>query len=463
VPIALPESHRAHRTGVLVASVAAAVGLLVGAVACSPPGTTNDRLDGATPAGQNGAAHDTEAATTTTTTKPLRHFTIAASGDILAHSPVYNRARANAGGNGYDFRPMFSAMKDEISAADLAICHQETPLSATDTGLSGYPVFNSPKEIGVALADAGFDGCDTASNHSIDQGLQGVTDTGAVLDAAGLKHTGSFATAEQAVDGGGVIYETHTRPAGSGEPNARAAGSGEVAGVKVGHLAYTYGTNGIPPAAPWELNLNNVDTMLANAHALKAKGAEVVVLSVHWGAEYQAQPTPDQITLAHQLLDSPDIDLILGDHVHVVQPMEKYNGKYVIYGMGNFLSNQSPASDRTLIAATQDGGLYTWTFDEQAAGGFVASKSVYTPTYVRRPDYVIIATSPSVQGDSFTRTVKAINLLGAGSNDSEPTTGPVPPGLIPTTTTAAPTTVPTTKAAAAVTTTTRSATPTTRR
>jgi len=120
--------------------------------------------------------------------------------------------------------------------------------------------------------------------------------------------------------------------------------------------------------------------------------------------------------------------------------------------MGNFLSNQSPASDRTLIPATQDGGLYTWTFDEQPAGGFLVSKSVYTPTYVRRPDYVVIATSPSVQNDSFIRTVKAINLLGAGSNDSEPTTGPVPPGLIPTTTTAAPTTVPTTKPSSGTTT-----------
>ena len=145
------------------------------------------------------------------------------------------------------------------------------------------------------------------------------------MDAAGLKHTGSFRTAEEAADGGGVLYDAK--------------------GVSVGHLAYTYGTNGMPMSAPWQLNLNDATTMLANAKALKARGAE-----------YQAQPTPDQVTLAHQLLDSPDVDLILGDHVHVVQPMEKHNGKYVIYGMGNFLSNQSPAAG--LSPSTQDGVLH---------------------------------------------------------------------------------------------------------
>jgi hypothetical protein len=403
--------------GVLVALT-----LTASAAACQSSSPTSAAARGTTPDGSAiaAAAPGVEATepppSTTTTTKPLRRVTIAGSGDILLHMPVQRQGAANAGGKGYDFAPMFREVKDEISAADVAICHQETPISANNTALTGYPVFNAPTEIAAALKGAGFDGCDTASNHSIDKGLAGVIATGDVMDAAGLKHTGSFRTADEAVDGGGVLYDAK--------------------GVSVGHLAYTYGTNGFPLPAPWVLNINNAAKMLADAKALKARGAQIVVMSVHWGNEYQTAPTPDQVALAHELLSSPDVDLILGDHVHVVQPMEKFNDKYVIYGMGNFLSNQSPESDRTLLPSTQDGGLYTYTFEEKPEGGFRAVEADYTPTYVHRPDYVITKTSPTVQPQSFLRTVKAINSLGAGSNDAQPTTGPVPAEAAgPTTTT----------------------------
>lgn len=394
--------------------------------------------------GAGGEPTTTAPPSSTTTTRPPRTVTIAGSGDILLHMPVQRQGSVNAGGKGYDFTPMFSEMKAEISAADVALCHQETPISANDTGLSGYPVFNAPTEIAAALKDAGFDGCDTASNHSIDKGLAGVTATADVMDAAGLKHTGSFRTAEEAADGGGVLYDAK--------------------GVSIGHLAYAYGTNGFPLPAPWVLNINNGDKMLADAKALKAKGAQIVVMSIHWGNEYQTAPTPDQVALAHKLLSSPDVDLILGDHVHVVQPMEKFNDKYVIYGMGNFLSNQSPESDRTLVPSTQDGGLYTYTFVEKPDGGFQATKADYTPTFVHRPDYRIIKTSPTVQPQSFLRTVKAINSLGAGTNDAVPTTGAVPPeaaGPSTTTTTAKAPTTTTTVATTSKTSTTVAKAPTT--
>ncbi len=431
---ARPLRHGGRGVGVArVLGVLAALSVLA-APACQSSSPTSAAAargtapDGsALPAASGGDVTEPPPPSTTTTTKPLRRVTIAGSGDILLHMPVQRQGAVNAGGKGYDFRPMFREVKDEISAADVAICHQETPISANDVALSGYPVFNAPTEIAAALKDAGFDGCDTASNHSIDKGLAGVVATGDVMDAAGLKHTGSFRTAEEAVDGGGVLYDAK--------------------GVSVGHLAYAYGTNGFPLPAPWVMNINNADKMLADAKALKAKGAQIVVMSVHWGNEYQTAPTPDQVALAHQLLGSPDVDLILGDHVHVVQPMEKFNGKYVIYGMGNFLSNQSPESDRTLLPSTQDGALYTYTFQERPDGGFDAVEARYTPTFVHRPDYVITKTSPTVQPQSFLRTVKALNSLGAGSNDAQPTTGAVPPeaaGPATTTSTTAPKTSTTT-------------------
>jgi poly-gamma-glutamate synthesis protein (capsule biosynthesis protein) len=201
-------------------------------------------------------------------------------------------------------------------------------------------------------------------------------------------------------------------------------------------------TNGIPlPAGkPWIVNIIDVDTMLADAAALKAAGAEIVVMSVHWGAEYQAQPTPYQLDLANRLLASPNIDLILGDHVHVVQPTQKIGDKYVVYGMGNFLSNQSSAAG--LIASSQDGSLYSFDFTEQPDGRFVATAGRYTPTFVSRPGYVIIPAGPETNNDSFLRTVEAVNLLGAGTNDLLATTGTVTPDMMPppptTTTTATP-------------------------
>jgi poly-gamma-glutamate synthesis protein (capsule biosynthesis protein) len=298
----------------------------------------------------------------------------------------------------------------------------ETPISPDGSNITGYPLFNAPPEIATALAGAGFDGCDTASNHTLDKGADGVTATLDVLDAAGLRHTGSFRTEADAANGGGVVYESQ--------------------GVKVGHLAYTTDTNGIPlPAGkPWIVNLIDPAKILADAAALKAAGADIVVLSLHWGAEYQAQPTPTQQQLARQLLASPDVDLILGDHVHVIQPTEKIGDKYVVYGMGNFLSNQSSAAG--LLTATQDGTYYTFTFTEQADGRFVATGATYTPTFVNRPGYVIVPAGPENLGDSFARTVEAVNLLGAGTNDLVATTGEVTPDMLPppppTTTTATP-------------------------
>ncbi len=357
-----------------------------------------------------------------TTTAAPRTITIAGSGDILMHTPVNAAGLANGGGQVHDFDPMFAEVTDEISGADVAICHMETPISPDNTDVAGYPIFNAPTEIAQALADAGFDGCDTASNHTLDKGGDGVVNTLDVLDAAGLRHTGSFRTEADAADGGAVRYEAK--------------------GVTVAHLAYATDTNGIPMPAgkPWIVNIIDADKVLADAAAVRAAGADIVVVSLHWGAEYQAQPTFFQTDLANRLLASPDIDLILGDHVHVIQPMQKIGDKYVIYGMGNFLSNQSPAAG--LLASTQDGGIYSFDFAEQAGGRFVATAARYTPTFVSRPGYVIIKAGPDTNNDSFLRTVDAVNLLGAGTNDAVATTGEVTPDMMPpppsTTTTATP-------------------------
>lgn len=396
-----------RRTRLVAGSLLLATTLLAaacgGGEAAGPPAT--DARGNTIPTTQDG---DLE---TTTTTIP-RAFSLAAVGDILLHNYVIQEGKANAGGNGYDFNPMFAQVKDEISAADLAICHQETPISADNTNLTVPRTlsFNAPREIATALKNAGFDGCDTASNHTWDRLLAGVTSTNDVLDAAGLKHAGGSRNEEEAMNP--PIYEVN--------------------GVKVGHLAYSYtiynnaGPNtDVPKEAPWLKAMLwpavGKDGIIADANRLRARGAEFVVVSMHWGDQYLHQPNAQQRQLAQDLLGSPAVDLILGDHVHVVQPCEKIGDKYVTYGLGNFLSNQSPTQDRTLVADNQDGSLQTFYVNEVAPGSFKVTKMTYTPTWVEIPTHTIVKATPTNHKDSYDRTVKNINLLGPGTCDATPT------------------------------------------
>lgn len=248
-----------------------------------------------------------------------RGFTLVASGDVLPHSSVIERARTDAGGTGHDFRPMLAGARSVVSRADLAICHMETVYGA-DGHYTGYPSFKSPPEIATALATTGYDACSTASNHSLDDGAAGIHRTLDALDRTGVRHTGSARTPEEAA-----------------APALLRAGTAQVA-----HLAYTYGTNAIPlpDGRPWAVNLIDPDRIVADAREARRAGADVVVVSVHWGTEWQDEPDARQLGLAGRLTaartgDRPDIDLIIGTHAHVPQAYEKVNGTWVVYGMGD--------------------------------------------------------------------------------------------------------------------------------
>ncbi|MGW1544893.1 CapA family protein [Streptomyces sp. NPDC002309] len=253
------------------------------------------------------------------TTTPHRPFTLVASGDVLPHTSVIEQARFDAGGAGHDFRPMFSGVAPVVSAADLALCHMET-VYGENGKYSGHPDFRSPPEVAVGLAAAGYDGCSTASDHSLDDGAGGIRRTLDALDRTGVRHAGTARTEEEA--------STAT---------VLTAGTARVA-----HLAYTFGTGGhaLPPGRPWAVNLLDEHRIVADARAARQAGADVVVVSVHWGTEWQEEPDRRQVALAQTLTAAtsggrPDIDLILGTHAHVPQAYEKVNGTWVIYGMGH--------------------------------------------------------------------------------------------------------------------------------
>jgi len=296
-----------------------------------------------------------------TTADPVR-LTIAASGDFLIHEPVWERARADGGGRRYDFRRMLRFVRPITGRADIALCHAETPMSRRAP--SGYPRFNTPRSLARAIKWAGYEVCSTASNHSLDQGQNGVDATGRALRRAGVGHTGSFSSA--------AAQKRSTMVTAKG--------------VRVAFLAYTEMTNGIPLPHRWSVNIARPRRILADARRARRRGAQVVVVNLHWGVEYQAAPSRFQRRLARRLTRTGIVTAVVGQHAHVVQPVSRVNGRLVVFGEGNLVSNQTATC---CPAATQDGliAMLRITVDE---GGAEVSGVDYVPTWVRHPDYAVL-------------------------------------------------------------------------
>lgn len=341
----------------------------------APPAPHPTILPAAVPAPTaNQTATPTGTATPTATPAPPRRtVTILGSGDVLLHEQLWAQAAAdakdatntaNAANNTtathrqYDFDKIYAAVAPQVTAADLAICQLETPVSRPAGPFSGWPRFSVPPQVLATLKSIGYDSCTTASNHTLDAGPGGVTRTLAAMDAAGLAHTGSARSKAEAAKP--LIITTDS-------------------GVRVGQLAYTFGFNGIPRPAgkPWIANQIDVAAISKAAHRLKKSGADIVVLSLHWGVEYDHLATATQRSQAAQLLASPDIDLILGAHAHVVQPAEKIHGKWVIYGMGNQVARHANPID-----ASREGIMPVITFTERADGTFRATAAQIIPTWM---------------------------------------------------------------------------------
>jgi sugar phosphate isomerase/epimerase len=290
-----------------------------------------------------------------------RTVTVLGSGDVLIHPPLWQQAAADAraaGRAGYDFAPIYAGIAQVTRAADLSICELETPLAPPQGPFAGWPNFNAPPQVLTALKAAGYDSCTTASNHTLDQGYAGVARTLDELDAAGLKHTGSARSAAEASRP--LIITTAT-------------------GVRVAQLAFAFGFNGIalPANQPWLANTIDVPAILTAAHRAKRAGADIVVLSLHWGTEYDHGATAEQAAQADRLLASPDIDVILGDHAHVVQPFQKLHGKWVAYCMGNQISrHEKPINDN------REGVMPRFTFTEVSPHHFVITRAEAIATWM---------------------------------------------------------------------------------
>ena len=315
----------------------------------------------------------------------LRSISIVSSGDILLHERLWAQAKADGVDGNWDFYPQLADLEPEISSADLALCHLETPLAELDVDYQGYPTFNAPPQITEAIIKLGFDMCGTASNHSLDQGFSGLQRTIETLDAAGIPFTGTANSAEDASQP--LVMDVQT-----------ANGV-----VKVGILSYTYGFNGFERDADklWSANLIDPVAIITEAKLARSQGAEIVIAKMHWGDEYTNKESEFQTSVAQELADSGQIDLIDGSHSHSVQPITQIGNTWIAYSHGNFV-----AAHREPTTIKSEGLVTRWEFVESASGGFKLSCVKEVPTLIRddRPVRVIDVNKALQTGEYFGET-----------------------------------------------------------
>ncbi len=249
------------------------------------------------------------------------------AGDALLHGAVYADARTSEGS--YDFTDMMSTLNRVTNHYDLKYYNQETILGGTELGLSTYPCFNSPQEFGDTMMNLGFNLVSLANNHTLDRGEQAILNSLDYWSNQNALTAGSYSSFDDR-------EELRIR---------------EINGISYTLLSYTCGTNGIPVPEGTEYLVNvNTDEMLPEDIA-KARGdVDVLMVAMHWGEEYTHEPTAEQRRLA-QLLADLGVDLIIGSHPHVVQPIEWIDDTLCIYSLGNLISAQDGTYKRVGLLA----------------------------------------------------------------------------------------------------------------
>ena len=259
------------------------------------------------------------------------------AGDNLIHSSVYKDANKNANYSGYDFKPMYEYIKDLVKDYDIKYYNQETILGGTELGLGDYPTFNSPYEVGDAMIDAGFNLVSLATNHTMDFGEKAIINSRNYWNSKdNVLAVGSYSSIEE-----------------RNEVNIE-----EVNNITYTLLNYTYGTNGIRvPSGKeylvnvWPTDIDNINnpsndtkyqdykkTVLEDIERVRDK-VDVLMVAMHWGVEYTHEPTAYEKDMAQFLADN-GVDVIIGTHPHVIQPVTYINDTLVIYSLGNFISAQ---------------------------------------------------------------------------------------------------------------------------
>lgn len=294
------------------------------------------------------------------------------NGDLLFHPNLWKHfAGANTAatdGTAFDFTPLFETMKPYIQASDIAVCEFETPIAKRGGPYTGYPVFNVPPEVADAAASVGYTACTHATNHSWDQGADGIARLWDTLASKGIAQTGSYKNEEDS-----------TKPLVIDSPTG---------GGKLGLVTGTVSLNGMTADHDWQVDRlreagdpqhqSDIDRAVAKAKAAREQGADVVAMAMHSVQEYIDYADSWQVSEAHELADTGAFDVIYGAGCHCAQPIENYNGTWIIYGLGNTVTVSAPASrivnNQGVTARIQFAGR------KSVAGAWRVSRIDWVPT-----------------------------------------------------------------------------------
>lgn len=289
-------------------------------------------------------------------------FTLTAIGDVMCHNTQYMNAYDSDTGT-YDFSYVFDNISSYTKTADICIGNLETSFAGEDRGYSNYPTFNSPDSLADSLKSIGVDVLSTAGNHALDMGFSGLSRTIDVLDKADISHLGTYKTQE---DQDKVLIKY-------------------VKGVKIAFIDYTYGTNGISVPSDKKFCINLIDKDLIKKHIETAKNqnADMIVACMHWGTEYQTKQNSEQEELADFLFQN-GVNVIIGNHPHVIQPMEKRTvtledgstrDGFVVYALGNFICDQNAVN-------TRDSIILNLKITKHTDGSITIDNYDYVPIYM---------------------------------------------------------------------------------
>lgn len=295
-------------------------------------------------------------------------FTLTAIGDVMCHNTQYMDAYDSNTGI-YDFSYVFDNISSYTKTADICIGNLETSFAGEDRGYSNYPTFNSPDSLADSLKHIGVDVLSTAGNHALDMGFRGLSRTIDVLDKADISHLGTYKTQE---DQDKVLIKY-------------------VKGVKIAFINYTYGTNGISVPSDKKFCINLIDKDLIKKHIETAKNqnADIIVACMHWGTEYQTKQNSEQEELADFLFQN-GVNVIIGNHPHVIQPMEKRTvtledgstrDGFVAYALGNFICDQNAVN-------TRDSIILNLKITKHTDGSITIDNYDYVPIYMYKDSSV---------------------------------------------------------------------------
>ena len=319
-------------------------------------------------------------------------FTLTAIGDVMCHNTQYWDAYDKDTGE-YDFSYVFDNISFYTKTTDITVGSLETSFAGEERGYSNYPTFNSPDNLAYSLKKIGVDVLSTAGNHCLDMGFSGLSRTIDVLDDADISHLGTYKTQE---DRDAILFKY-------------------VKGIKIAFINYTYGTNGIsvPSDKSFCVNLIDKDLIKKDIESAKSQKADLIVACMHWGTEYRTTANSEQEELADFLFQN-GVDVILGNHPHVLEQMEKRtvtleNGStkdgFVIYALGNFICDQNAENTRNSI-------ILNLTITKHIDGKISIDKADYIPIYMYKNS------SLSIKKMKLLDIEKSISEYDSGTNTS---------------------------------------------